>query len=41
MEWNRVEWNGKGKDQWQKEKDIKGVRKCYRPTGGWAMGVRS
>ena len=42
MEWNRMEWKLKwreGHEMRQKEREH--TRKCYRPTGGWAVRMKN
>ena len=39
IEWNRMEWNGNGGATRVERKEREHTRKCYRPTGGWAVCV--
>ena len=48
MEWNRrghefrMEWSRKEKKGWvRREGKTEHMRKCYRPTRGWAMRARA
>ena len=41
MEWNGIEWKLKVCMSKKPEKAREHMRRCYRPTGGWAMRMKT